>query len=139
MEKKKAYEKPRLEKSSFSGAEMKSFDGSCGVTAVFIPEQVSSIKEGAFRGCRQIRSVIISKGVDRIEREAFLDCGDLTIYCEAKTQPIGWDKNWNSSKRPVYWYSEEEPALNEEGTAYEGNFWKYNKNGEVVLWEKGKD
>lgn len=134
--KKKNYKKPRLEISIFSGAEMKKFDKSGTITSVVIPEGTVLIGEGAFLGCNQLKNVIICGSVDKIERNAFLACKNLTIYCEAKTQPIGWDRNWNPSKCPVYWYSEEEPALNEEGTAYEGNFWKYNENGEVMIWKK---
>jgi hypothetical protein len=38
---------------------------------------------------------------------------------------------------PIYYYSEEEPPLNEEGTAYDGNYWHYAEDGVTpVIWEK---
>lgn len=36
----------------------------------------------------------------------------------------------------IYYYSEEEPPLNADGTAYDGNFWRYDENGEIVVWVK---
>ena len=36
----------------------------------------------------------------------------------------------------IYYYSENEPALTEDGTAYDGNFWHYDENGEIVVWVK---
>lgn len=134
--KKKIYQKPSIEISMFNGAEIRKFEKSSTITNVIIPEGTVLIGEGAFRGCDQVKSVIICGSVDKIERNAFLACNNLTIYCEAKTKPNGWDSNWNPSECPVYWYSEEEPALNEERTAYDGNFWKYNENGEVIIWKK---
>lgn len=35
-----------------------------------------------------------------------------------------------------YYYSETEPALNSDGTAYDGNYWHYDANNEVVVWTK---
>ena len=34
-----------------------------------------------------------------------------------------------------YYYSETEPELNAEGTAYDDNYWHY-VDGEVVVWTK---
>jgi len=34
---------------------------------------------------------------------AFDGCSSLTIYCEAESQPSGWNKYWNYSNRPVVW------------------------------------
>ena len=34
-----------------------------------------------------------------------------------------------------YYYSESEPALNAEG-AYDGNYWHYDSEGNVVIWIK---
>ena len=34
---------------------------------------------------------------------AFKLCDTLTIYCEAESQPDGWNSNWNPNNRPVVW------------------------------------
>jgi hypothetical protein len=35
----------------------------------------------------------------------------------------------------VYYYSESEPPLNADGTAYDGNYWYYGDDGLPVIWE----
>lgn len=36
-----------------------------------------------------------------------------------------------------YYYSETAPALNEDGTAYDGNYWHYDTDGVTpVIWKK---
>ena len=34
---------------------------------------------------------------------AFKECDNLTIYCEAESQPASWDSSWNPDNRPVVW------------------------------------
>jgi hypothetical protein len=37
----------------------------------------------------------------------------------------------------IYYYSENEPPLNEEGTAYDDNYWHYAEDGVTpIIWEK---
>ena len=45
---------------------------------------------------------------------------------------------WNyigTTNLTIYYYSETEPPLNEDGTAYEGNYWYYDENGLPKVWE----
>jgi len=38
---------------------------------------------------------------------------------------------------PIYYYSENEPPLNEDGTAYDDNYWHYAEDGVTpVIWKK---
>lgn len=108
----------RIEKSTFLG---------CPITSIVIPNSVVSIDDSAFAGtrletvtfetgtllkhigayafwgCNSLTSIVIPNGVEFIGESAFRDCELLTIYCEAETQPTGWNFNWNNSNRPVYW------------------------------------
>ncbi len=52
-----------------------------------------------------LKEVIIIGGTS-IGDYAFQYCRSLTIYCEASSQPSGWNYYWNSSNRPVYWAGE---------------------------------
>lgn len=72
---------------------------------------------------------------------AFYVCDKLTsVYYEST------EESWNTiekghsifdSAAMVYYYSESEPARNEEGTAYEGNYWRYDTDGVTpVIWKK---
>ena len=80
----------------------------------------------AFALCSSLESIIIPLGVEIIEPNVFEYCDSLTIYCEAKSQPERWNKQWNISNCPVYWYSETEPTQ-------EGNYWHY-VDGVAVKW-----
>ncbi|MBR2296384.1 MAG: leucine-rich repeat protein [Clostridia bacterium] len=79
------------------------FSDCTSLTSVTIPDSVTSIGDYAFRNCDSLESVIIPDSVALIERDAFRDCDSLTIYCEAESQPSGWDSLWNYSDRPVVW------------------------------------
>ena len=74
-------------------------------TDVFIPEfieyngkniPVTTIGDNAFYGCSNLTSIVIPDSITTIGGYAFSDCNNLeTIYCEATSQPSGWDSNWN--------------------------------------------
>ena len=44
------------------------------------------------------------------------------------------DGNSKLTSASLYYYSESEPSLNDDGTAYDGNYWHYDENGEIVVW-----
>jgi len=103
------------------------FSSCTSLTSVTIPNSVASIGGFAFSSCTSLTSVTIPDSVTSIGSYAFRGCNSLTIYCEATEKPSDWDYYWNSSNRPVYWYSENEPT----GT---GNYWHY-VDGVVTIWE----
>ena len=59
--------------------------------------------DSVFEDCTSLTSIIISKGVNNIGYKVFSYCPNLTIYCEVKSKPSGWDSNWNASNCPVVW------------------------------------
>jgi hypothetical protein len=83
------------------------------------------IGERAFAWNRALETIIIPKKVETISYNAFEHCPKLTIYAEAKTKPDYWTYSWNSSDRPVYWYSDE-PNM-------DGSHWRYVE-GVPVIW-----
>ena len=78
---------------------------------------------------------IFYKGT-RAEWEALKEAGaftDTTFSCGA----IGLDGSNSQEFFPIYYYSENEPPLNEDGTAYDDNYWHYAEDGVTpVIWEK---
>ena len=79
------------------------FSGCTSLTSVVIPDSVTSIGKYVFNYCTGLTSVVIPNSVTSIGSSAFCDCKSLTIYCEATSQPSGWDSNWNYSSCPVVW------------------------------------
>ncbi len=75
------------------------------LTSINIPSSVISIGRDAFYGCSRLTSVVIPSSVTSIGYRAFFGCSRLTIYCEAESQPSGWDSNWDYSYSyiPVVW------------------------------------
>ena len=88
---------------------------------------VETIGNYAFAFCSNLNELIIPNSVKKIGSYAFGDCSQLVLYCECSTRPSGWNYNWNSSNRPVYWYSETQPTTT-------GNYWHY-VDGVVTKWE----
>lgn len=68
-----------------------------------IPNYITTISAYAFRHARSLEKIIIPKSVVVIEGRAFEDCTSLTIYCEASSQPEGWNEFWNMSDCNVIW------------------------------------
>ena len=72
-------------------------------TEITIPEDVTSIGQYAFYNCDNITKVVIHDGVESVGTYAFYDCNNLIIWCEAWSQPNGWNGQWNPSDRTVIW------------------------------------
>ncbi|MGI6392607.1 MAG: leucine-rich repeat domain-containing protein [Candidatus Izemoplasmatales bacterium] len=90
-----------------------------------LSNNLSYIGEKAFGWNRALEVIIIPKKVQNISYNAFEHCPKLIIYAEATEKPDYWTYSWNSSDRPVYWYSEE--------SNMDGSHWRY-VDGVPVIW-----
>ncbi len=115
------------------------FAGCSGLTSVVIGDRVTSIAERAFYYCSSLTSVVIGDSVTSIGSYAFSDCSSLTsVYYTGTAEEwaaisIGYN-NAYLTDATRYYYSETAPALNADGTAYDGNYWHYGESGEIVVW-----
>ena len=65
------------------------------LTSIKIPDGVTNIGDSTFRNCDSLTSITIPNSVTSIGFRAFSSCYSLeTIYCEAESQPSGWDSDW---------------------------------------------
>ena len=118
------------------------FRGCSSLTSVIIPDSVTSIDYYAFSGCSSLTSVTIGNSVTSIDYYAFSGCSSLkTVFYKGTAEQ--WDKisigsyNGYLTSADRYYYSESEPALNSDGTAYDGNYWHYDTDGVTpVIWKK---
>ncbi len=113
------------------------------ITELVIPETVAEIHPFTFSECRQLTSVVIPSSVKHIDNCAFEGCIGLTsVYYK------GTVKDWQEidieygnnllTYATRYYYSETEPSLNTDGTAYEGSYWRYVDEIPTV-WSYKKD
>ena len=103
--------------------------------------QLTTIGGSAFSFCPNIESISISDSVTSIGKYAFYYCNSLsTVYYGGTAEEwadISIDSTGNDklTSATVYYYSETEPALNEDETAYDDNYWHFVE-GEIVIWVK---
>ena len=96
----------------------------------------------AFYNCSGLTSVTIPNGVTSIGEWAFFYCSGLkTVYYKGNATQWGnisiGSYNYNLTNATQYYYSKTEPALNSDGTAYDGNYWHYDTDGKTpVIWKK---
>lgn len=108
------------------------FDSCSNLTSLVIPDGVISIGRYAFKDCVNLESLMLPLSLEHIDNHAFDTCNNLNIYYEGRldqyhisiTVTIG-----DNTPPPVtfYYYSETEPTEEE-------NFWHYDENGNVVVW-----
>ena len=117
------------------------FYGCSGLTSIVIPSNVASIGESAFSGCRSLTSIEIPSSVTSIGHSTFDGCSSLDIVYYGGVSQSEWDDisigsyNTYLTSATRYYYSENKPPLNEDGTAYDGNYWHY-VDGVPTIWVK---
>ena len=117
------------------------FRNCSGLTSVIIGNGVTSIGDKAFNGCSKLTSVIIGNGVTSIGSSAFSGCSGLkTVFYKGTAEQweqISIDYSSFDYGATLYYYSETEPSLNADGTAYNGNYWHYDSDGKTpLIWKK---
>jgi len=100
-----------------------------------LPDGLISIGATAFMSCNGLTSVTVPQSVQTVGAFAFNFCELLTdIYCEAESQPEGWDADWLfGCNATVHWGAGE----TEEPVDFD---YEITENGEVIiLGYKGSD
>ena len=111
-----------------------------GITSIILGNNITKIGDYSFSYCRSLSNIIIPKSINVIGKEAFLGSGLKNVYFTGNAEE--WqnitirEDAFFSLSAYLYYYSETEPAFNTDGTDYDGNYWHYDVNGEIVVWKK---
>ena len=118
------------------------FAGCSGLTSVSLPDGLTSIGQSTFYECKGLTSLSLPESLVSIGDRAFEDCSALTSVYYKGTK-AEWDEisvdsgNEALQSATIYYYSETKPPLNGDGTAYDGNYWRYAADGVTpVIWKK---
>lgn len=102
-------------------------------TAV-ISEGTTSLTSNSFYGCTGLTKVVFPKSLKIIYSNVLKNSDKLEAICYNGT-PTEWeainihkDSADKINATPIYFYSDTYPDVT-------GNFWHYDENGEVVLWQ----
>ena len=106
--------------------------------SIKIPNGVAEIGEGAFNSCAGMNSIILPKTLTCVGDWAFDCIYEMVIYYEGKQTDWSLVETGAGVIPIVYFYSETEPALNADGTGYDGNYWRY-VDGIPKVWEYEDD
>ena len=107
------------------------FTNSDKFTTLVIGEEVEYIPDYAFYKCSSLKSVILSASVYSIGKSAFYGCSGLNtvFYLGGEDDYFtAYDGNTEFMEN-LYYYSEDEP------TSY-GQWWHYDEDGKMVIWEE---
>lgn len=112
-----------------------------GLTDIVLPKGLDKIATKSFLVCENLAWVVIPRSVKVIEAEAFSNCDSLkVIFYEGTKKEWGQatiaSGNDSLKNATIYFYSEIEPPLNRDGTAYDGDFWRYGADGVPMAWTK---
>ncbi len=118
------------------------FSDCSGLTSVIISDSVTSIGDFAFSVCSGLINVTIGSGVTHIGEYAFGYCRVEEVFykgtAEQWVQISTESGNTTLTSATRYYYSDTQPDLNADGTAYNGNYWHYDTDGTtIVIWKKG--
>lgn len=61
---------------------------------VKLSNNLTNISNQAFKYCTKLRKIVIPYRVTWVESDIFYGCTELTVYCEAESEPIGWNEHW---------------------------------------------
>jgi hypothetical protein len=107
------------------------------ITQLIITASVEKINDYAFRDCSTLTSVVLPNTIKLITYNPFENCTELTaIYYNGTREDWSKTSAYNGFNTNIlYYYSEEEPELNADKTAYNGRYWHYDEDEVTpVIW-----
>ena len=89
----------------------------------------------AFANTKALESLTIPASVKEVGEKAFIDSNLQRIYSYHTKDAFNQNGlNLSLVGIPIYFYSATEPSLNQQGTAYDGNYFFVDKNQNKQIW-----
>ena len=66
-----------------------------------------------------LKAVLIPLSVAEIGPTQFVDCENLTVYCEASSKPDGWDGSWSDGATTVIWNADYDDGKDDTAAEFE--------------------
>ena len=89
--------------NSVTSIGLSAFKNCASLNNVVLSNKLTSIAGYAFEGCGKLTSLIIPISVKEVGYNITTECKNLTVYCEAKSKPSGWNSYWNHYGCSVKW------------------------------------
>ena len=113
-----------------------------GLTSIVIPSKVLNLTWYTFASCSKLTTVEFDKTLLSIDYDVFYSCPNLkNVYYKGTEEDFSkiyiYNEQFNNGLDYAtrYYYSESEPTLNADGTAYDGNYWRYDLDGKKnIIW-----
>ncbi len=119
--------------ASVTSIEQWTFSCCSSLESVVIPDGVTIIAWNAFEYCSSLESIEIPDSVTSIDEDAFYGCTSIVNVYYTGTEEE-WNRisigssNYRLTNATRYYYSETQPNT-------DGNFWHYDAEGEIEIWE----
>lgn len=94
------------------------FYGFDNITSITIPSSITTIGDSAFQNCKSLTSITIPNSVTTINGCPFFGDFKVKIYCEATSQPSGWDSLWNFLGGTAYYGITKDNKIEKDGIIY---------------------
>lgn len=119
------------------------FEDHTSLLFVNISEGIVVILDAAFAGCESLAAAYIPASVMLMGDDVFVDCPDLTIFCEAPEESYNWG-DWNPDHADVLWSSKAPlvidgliyvPFITDEGSfalVYAPLYWESIKTADIA-------
>lgn len=92
-----------LSKTALLSVSVNAFRGDKNLTSVLFPSALALLGESAFEGCEGLTKIRIPASVLSMGSFVFRGCSHLAIECEASAKPVTWAEDWNIDQLPVTW------------------------------------
>ncbi len=110
------------------------------IRTVILGHSINSIATNMFNNCKSIEEVVLYENIKSIGTGAFANCDSLqSVFYRGNADQwqnitVGRDCQSLMSAQ-IYYYSQQEPQLSDDGLSYNGNYWHSDDSGLPVVWK----